>query len=129
MKLMAIDYGDARTGVACSDLTGSIVGETAVITAYTMERTLERVSALAAEKRLSAAQLEKCVAQRLEAPAAKSPSPAPLLRDNRIVINALMNTVRELTRIGVPVKSRVEEQGDHIDVIVTIPNPAGATDP
>ncbi len=51
MKLMAIDYGDARTGVACSDLTGSIVGETAVITAYTMERTLERVSALAAEKR------------------------------------------------------------------------------
>ena len=51
MKLMAIDYGDARTGVAFSDPTGSIAGETAVLTAYTMERTLEQVCALAAEKK------------------------------------------------------------------------------
>ena len=51
MKLMAIDYGDARTGVACSDSTGSIVGETRVLTAYTMERTLAGVADLAAEKR------------------------------------------------------------------------------
>ena len=50
MKFMAIDYGDARTGVAFSDLTGSIVGETRVLTAYTMERTLEGVAALAAER-------------------------------------------------------------------------------
>lgn len=31
MKVMAIDYGDARTGIAISDLTGSIVGTTTVI--------------------------------------------------------------------------------------------------
>ena len=31
MRIMAIDYGDARTGVAFSDLTGSIVGRTAVV--------------------------------------------------------------------------------------------------
>ena len=31
MRVMAIDYGDARTGVAVSDATGSIVGSTSVI--------------------------------------------------------------------------------------------------
>ncbi len=31
MKIMAVDYGDARTGVALSDLTGSIVGAVTVI--------------------------------------------------------------------------------------------------
>ena len=31
MKIMAIDYGDARTGVAFSDLTGTIAGETLVL--------------------------------------------------------------------------------------------------
>ena len=31
MKIMAIDYGDARTGVAISDLLCSIVGSTAVV--------------------------------------------------------------------------------------------------
>ena len=31
MKILAIDYGDARTGIAVSDLTGSIVGYTTVI--------------------------------------------------------------------------------------------------
>ena len=31
MKVMAIDYGDARPGIAISDLTGSIVGTTTVI--------------------------------------------------------------------------------------------------
>ena len=37
MKIMAIDYGDSRTGVAISDITGSIVGETLVIQAYNQE--------------------------------------------------------------------------------------------
>ena len=40
MKIMAIDYGDARTGVAISDVTGSIVGETAVIHSWNREKTL-----------------------------------------------------------------------------------------
>ena len=31
MRVMAIDYGDTRTGVAVSDATGSIIGETWVI--------------------------------------------------------------------------------------------------
>ena len=40
---------------------------------------------------------------------------------NRLVINALMDTVRRLTHIGVPVRSRVEEGDGCVNVIVTIP--------
>ena len=83
---------------------------------------------LAAEQGLSVSQLEDRIARQRQHDARQRPRIGRLARDNRIVINALMNTVRELTRIGVPVKSRVEEQGDHIDVIVTIPNPAAPSD-
>ena len=74
----------------------------------------------AADQRLSVSELEKRVA-RQAAPAKKRPRLTPILRDNRIVINALMDTVRQLKRIGVPVKSRVEEEEDGVRVIVTIP--------
>ena len=46
MKIMAIDYGDARTGVALSDLTGSIVGSTAVIHSRREEKTLDELEKL-----------------------------------------------------------------------------------
>ena len=36
---MAIDYGDAHTGVAVSDVTGLLAGYTATIDAYTPEKT------------------------------------------------------------------------------------------
>ena len=40
MKIMGVDYGDARTGVAISDLLCSIVGTTAVIHSRNPEKTL-----------------------------------------------------------------------------------------
>ena len=46
MKIMALDYGDARTGVALSDLTGSIVGQTAVLPSRREDRLLEALEAL-----------------------------------------------------------------------------------
>ena len=49
MRIMAIDYGDAHTGVAVSDPTGLLAGFTAVIDAYRPEAVAERVAALAAE--------------------------------------------------------------------------------
>lgn len=52
MKTMAIDYGDARTGIAISDLTGTIVGTTTVIHSWNREKTAEEIVRLAKENRV-----------------------------------------------------------------------------
>ena len=49
MRIMAIDYGDAHTGIAISDPTGFLAGFTTVITAYRPEVVAERVAVLAKE--------------------------------------------------------------------------------
>ena len=49
MRIMAIDYGDAHTGIAVSDPTGFLTGFTTVIDAYRPEAVAERIAALAAE--------------------------------------------------------------------------------
>lgn len=49
MRIMAIDYGDAHTGVAVSDPTGLLAGFTATIDAYRPETVAERIAALAEE--------------------------------------------------------------------------------
>lgn len=48
-KIMAVDYGDARTGIAISDLLCSIVGSTTVIHSRADEKTLEEICKLAKE--------------------------------------------------------------------------------
>ena len=76
---------------------------------------------LAAQKRLSAAQLERKVEERLAAPVPSRPGITAALRDSRMIVNAVLDTVRQLTRIGLPVQSRVEQGEDCVRVIVTIP--------
>ena len=49
MRSMAIDYGDAHTGIAISDPTGFMAGFTTTIDAYRPEAVAERVAALAQE--------------------------------------------------------------------------------
>ena len=49
MRIMAIDYGDAHTGIAISDPTGFMAGFTTTIDAYRPEAVAERVAALAQE--------------------------------------------------------------------------------
>ena len=51
MKIMAIDYGDARTGVAFSDMSGMIAGETLVLEELNAARLAERLAALYADRR------------------------------------------------------------------------------
>lgn len=51
MKIMAIDYGDARTGVAFSDMSGMIAGETLVLEEWNAARLAERLAALYADRR------------------------------------------------------------------------------
>ena len=49
MKIMAIDYGDARTGVAISDLLCSIVGSTTVISSRNTDKAIADIVRLAKE--------------------------------------------------------------------------------
>ena len=49
MRILAIDYGDAHTGVAISDPTGLLAGFTTTITAYRPELVAEQIAALVQE--------------------------------------------------------------------------------
>lgn len=49
MRIMAIDYGDARTGIAISDATGLLAGYTTVIQSRKPEVVIEEIIRLARE--------------------------------------------------------------------------------
>lgn len=44
MRIMAIDYGDERIGLAVSDLTGMICGEAWTMNEWNMERAAQRIT-------------------------------------------------------------------------------------
>ncbi|MEG1879267.1 MAG: Holliday junction resolvase RuvX, partial [Pseudoflavonifractor sp.] len=50
MKIMAIDYGDARTGIAISDASGLMAGFTTVIQGRKPELVAAEIARLAAEQ-------------------------------------------------------------------------------
>ncbi len=52
MRVMGIDYGDARTGIAISDLLCSIVGTTTVIHSHNREKTVFEICRLAQENQV-----------------------------------------------------------------------------
>ena len=49
MRIMAIDYGDARTGIAISDPTGLLAGYTTVIHSRKSEVVAEEIARLVKE--------------------------------------------------------------------------------
>ena len=50
MRIMAIDYGDARTGVAVSDAAGMLTGYTTVIQGRDRSRVAEELAQIARER-------------------------------------------------------------------------------
>ncbi len=50
MRIMAIDYGDARIGLAVSDLTGTICGDAWTMEEWNMERAAARIAEEAAAR-------------------------------------------------------------------------------
>ena len=52
MRVMAIDYGDARTGVAVSDAAGLLTGYTAVIQSRNPEAVLDELARLITERQV-----------------------------------------------------------------------------
>lgn len=53
MRVMGIDFGDARTGIAMSDLLCSIVGSTTVIHSRNPEKTLAQILQLVQENQVT----------------------------------------------------------------------------
>ena len=51
MRIMAIDYGDAHTGVAVSDPTGFLAGTTTTINSWRQEVVVDRLARLIEEHR------------------------------------------------------------------------------
>ena len=49
MRIMAIDYGDARTGIAISDVTGFLAGMAQTIHQRDLDRLVEEITRLAEE--------------------------------------------------------------------------------
>ena len=80
----------------------------------------------AVEGRLSVRQLEALVEEACAPRQASKASPAPRMKDNRLVINALKDAVRQLTRIGIAASSRVETHEDCYEFIVTVRTAAKA---
>lgn len=52
MKIMGIDYGDARTGVSISDPTGFLAGSPQVIPSWNTEKLLDELAALCKRERI-----------------------------------------------------------------------------
>jgi putative Holliday junction resolvase len=52
MKIMAIDYGDARTGIAVSDIMGFMAGEAFVIPEWNQEKAAEKIAQAALERKV-----------------------------------------------------------------------------
>ena len=53
MRIMAVDYGDARTGLAVSDLTATICGEALTIEERDMKNAARRIAKEAADKNVT----------------------------------------------------------------------------
>lgn len=52
MKILGIDYGDARTGLSLSDPTGLLAGSPSVLAEWNRDRLLDRLTAYIEENRV-----------------------------------------------------------------------------
>lgn len=52
-RVMAVDYGDARTGIALSDLLGCITGKSFVISSWNEEEVLQKIKETVLEENVS----------------------------------------------------------------------------
>ena len=83
----------------------------------------------AASEHLSVKQLEALIQQQsdrgqpAEARRPKRQNRSLRLRDGRIVVNAFLDTARELKRIGVRLESRVERREDALEILIRVPLP------
>ncbi len=82
-----------------------------------------RAAETAGEKKLSVKQLELLVENLLmqAAEQKRKPPVARLYRDQRLSVNAVLDTVKALNEAGVPATSRVEQREDCIEITIVLP--------
>lgn len=79
----------------------------------------------AVQRHLSVRQLEALIERRPNVAACKNAQLVhPLIKDNRLIINAFQDTMRRLKRIGVSADSRVETFEDRLEIVITVHPPA-----
>lgn len=88
------------------------------------EQARRRIAEEAARRRLSVRQMEE-LAERQLASHRGEQRVHPLIKDNRLIINAFRDTMRQLQRIGVSAASRIETFDDHLEIVITVHSPCG----
>lgn len=79
----------------------------------------------AAQRHLSVRQMEIMIERHISSPTHRSAQVIhPLIKDNRLIINAFRDTMRQLRRIGVSAASRIETFDDHLEIVITVHPPA-----
>ncbi len=53
MKILGLDYGDARTGISVSDITGTLAGSPSVIAEWNQNKLVDRLSELIAKENIN----------------------------------------------------------------------------
>lgn len=86
------------------------------------EQARRRIAEEAARRRLSVRQMEE-LAERQLASHRGEQRVHPLIKDNRLIINAFRDTMRQLQRIGVSAASRIETFDDHLEIVITVHSP------
>jgi putative holliday junction resolvase len=119
---MAVDYGDARTGIAVSDERGTIAGEAFVITEWSPERAAEKIAGEAASRGIGVVVLgyPKNMNGTLGPRAEKSEALAAMLRDNfglKVVLWDERRTTVDAHRILNEVNVRGKKRKQTVDAV------------
>lgn len=122
MRIMAIDYGDARTGIAISDPTGLLTGETRVIHTKKQELVVEEITALTKEYQVGELVLgyPKNMNGTLGPRAEKSEALAELLRESTSLPVLLWDerrTTVDAHRILSETGNRGKQRRDKVDAV------------
>ena len=66
MKIMGIDYGDARTGVAISDLLCTLVGSATVVPSRNTEKAIADIVRLAQENQVGEPRHQRLIRTKID---------------------------------------------------------------
>ncbi|SMC42351.1 putative holliday junction resolvase [Papillibacter cinnamivorans DSM 12816] len=122
MRVMAIDYGDARTGIAVSDPAGILTGTAETIHERNAGRVVDRICRLAEEMKVGELVVgyPKNMNATLGPRAAKSEELAELLREKsglKVILWDERRTTTDAHRILTETGRRGQKRKDRVDAV------------